>query len=198
MPLLLQAAERGTEGLSPCLRTQDVRREGGAGAALQTQRDSRPRKAGGTGADHADRRAGEAVARREPGRKERARPLHNRRSVGTLHSETTDRRLPCTARTGGPDDAHGGGGEDSRRAPLAHSLCRRRAVLHNTAHRPRTRRIEDCDGGHVPAHGASHRVQVQGLVRADCETHKEVFGSAAARPRELLGGGGVLMDYGQL
>lgn len=82
MPLLLQAAEGGTEGLPPCLRTKDVRREGGADAALQTQRDSRPRKAGGAGADHADRRAGEAVARREPGWKERARPLHNRGAVG--------------------------------------------------------------------------------------------------------------------
>lgn len=68
--------------------------------------------------------AGEAVARREPGRKERARPLHYRGAVGTLHSEAADRRLSCAARNRGPDDAHGGGGEDSRRAPLAHSLCR--------------------------------------------------------------------------
>ena len=49
----------------------------------------------------------------------------------------------------------------------------------------------------MPAVGATDRIQIQGIIRTDCKDDKEILLSAAARPRELLGGCHLLLDNRQ-
>ena len=174
MFVLLQASQRRRGRLSCSLRQKIFRHIGCSATTLL---------AGGlegacqTGCAFAnDNRGGSAEAFYVSRQSRSHQPeTHDCRRVWQLHFEAAGGALLQPSRKRRFEHALGGNRGACNGAALADALCRRRALLHNKANRPRRERRKIPHGGHGAAYFAPERRQIQVVLRTHCKNSPRIF-----------------------